>query len=85
MREMMAHAKRAGVEPPHEFVFPEPRRTREEQQEQYTRDLELDPDSYTPEDVRRPLILSWPKGYKIDIDEMLHGKKAPPVAPDITE
>ena len=75
MRELMQMAKRAGKELPKEFVFPEPRRTREEQQEQATRDNEIDPKEYTPPDVQREQIMSWPKGYKVDVEAMLGNKK----------
>lgn len=42
MREMIQKAAILGMPLPTEFPFPEPRRTHEEQQEQLTRDLELD-------------------------------------------
>ena len=46
-----------GEEPLSEIVVPQPRIPREEQQEQYTRDNEIDPHKYYPPDVyREPLI-----------------------------
>lgn len=71
----------AGMNPPFEFlavkmkdrvvngkfVVPQPRSTREEQQEQYTRDIEMDPKKYMPEDVRRELITHLPDPLEIDL------------------
>ena len=54
LAKMMAEP---GEEPPTEIVVPQPRIPREEQQEQYTRDIEIDPHKYYPPDVyKEPLI-----------------------------
>ena len=74
-RELVERAKRAGVALPKTFTFPEPRRTREEQQEQLTRDNEIDPKEYTPKDVQREQITAWPKNYTLDLEAMLNPKK----------
>ena len=50
----------AGDPLPKEFVVPQPRKTREEQQEQYTRDTEIDPKKYIPEDVYRDPLVKLP-------------------------
>jgi len=71
MREMIAKAAQAGIPLPTEFPFPEPRRTRADQQEQLTRDLEIDPHKYYPPDVYREPLTTWPKGFKIDLTPML--------------
>jgi ribonuclease Z len=74
-REMMQMAAKAGVPLPKEFVFPEPRLPRADQQEQATRDLEIDPKKYYPPDVYREQITTWPKGYKLDIEKLVGGGK----------
>ena len=71
MREMIETAARFGLPLPEEYAFPNPRRTREEQQEQLTRDLELDPASYYPPDVYREPMTEWPKDFKLDLRPML--------------
>ena len=75
MRELMAKAAREGIPLPDKVVFPNPRMPREMQQEQYTRDNEIDPAKYYPPDVARPLLTQWPKDYTIDVAAMLGGKK----------
>jgi len=74
MREIMQKAAKSGQPLPREFVFPEPRLTREVQQEQLTRDLEIDPKKYYPTDVLREQVTTWPKGYKLDLEKLL-GRK----------
>lgn len=71
MREMAQQMAREGTPPPKEFPFPDPRRSREDQQEQYTRDNEIDPREYYPPDVYREPMTEWPKGYSIDLEKML--------------
>jgi ribonuclease Z len=44
---------------------------REEQQEQYLRDIEIDPDLYTPPDVQRDLVMGLPTGLQIPLGAML--------------
>ena len=76
-RELVELAKGTGQPLPKTFTFPEPRRTREEQQEKLTRDNEIDPKEYTPKDVQREQITSWPKNYTLDIEAMLGSGKPP--------
>ena len=71
MREMAEKMARAGVPMPEEFPFPNPRRTREEQQEQYTRDIEIDPHEYYPPEVYREPMTEWPMGFSIDLEKMI--------------
>jgi hypothetical protein len=52
----------------------QPRRTREDQQEQLTRDLEIDPKEYYPPDVFREQMTEWPEGFTIDLRPMLPHK-----------
>ena len=75
MRELMAKAKMSGVQPPPTFTFPEPRLPREAQQEQATRDLEIDQKLIYPPDVYREQVQTWPKHYTLDIAAMLGQKK----------
>ena len=67
MRELMQMAARAGKTLPKEFVFPNPRTTREAIQEQYVRDMEIAPEDYTPGDVQREQLTSWPNNFTIRI------------------
>jgi len=73
-REIMAKAQAAGVPLPEKFNFPNPRKPREQQQEQQTRDNEIDPKKYYPPDVARELLTQWPKDYSIDIAKALGPK-----------
>ena len=75
MREIMAKAKMAGVQFPKTFTFPEPRLPREAQQEQLTRDLEIDQRKIYPPDVYREQVQTWPKNYTLDLEAMLGQKK----------
>jgi hypothetical protein len=53
-------AKLAGDPLPREFVVPQPRTPREVQQDRYTRDIEIDPKKYLPEDMYRDaLVKLW--------------------------
>jgi ribonuclease Z len=70
-REIMEKTAAQGVPLPKKFVFPNPRSPREEQQEQQTRDYEIDPKKYYPPDVARVPMTHWPKDYTIDIEAML--------------
>ncbi len=64
---------------PETMSMPTPRIPREDQQEQWVRDLEIDPDLYWPPDAKRPLTQKWPsltlnpremlKARGIDIDD----------------
>lgn len=54
---------------PEELVLPEPKLPREEQQEKFVRDLEIDPKKYTPEDVQRDLMLEFHE-IRVNVEEM---------------
>jgi ribonuclease Z len=55
---------------PETIDFPTPRNPREDQQDQFVRDLEIDPALYYPADVYRPPTQTWP-GITINPREML--------------
>lgn len=77
MRELMEKAAAAGVPLPKEIVFPNPRLPREQQQEQATRDAEIDPKKYYPPDVARELLTQWPNNFTIDLEKMLGPQQKP--------
>lgn len=58
---------------PDKIEFPTPKLPREEQQERFVRDLEIDPDKYYPADAKRGLVQQWP-GITLDPREMLKAK-----------
>ena len=60
-----------GADIPEEFEIPQPRIPREEQQEQYTRDMEIDPHKYYPADVDRPPLTKLPDPLTIPLKAML--------------
>lgn len=62
-------------EMPEELEVPEPRLLREEQQEQYTRDTEIDPQKYYPEDVARPPLTKLPSPMKMKLKQSPGGQK----------
>ena len=74
VRELMEKAAAAGAPLPKKVVFPNPRLPREKQQEQATRDAEIDPKKYYPPDVARELLTQWPKDFTIDLEKMLGPK-----------
>jgi ribonuclease Z len=74
-REMAARAKKLGEPLPATFAFPNPRLTREDQQDKRWRDLEVDPHLYYPKEVYREQISSWPKDYSIDVAKILGAMK----------
>ena len=51
-------------------VVPQPRLPREQQQEQLTRDLEIDPQKYYPPDVYREPLTKLPNPQQVDLIEM---------------
>jgi ribonuclease Z len=59
-----------GEEMPETISMPTPRIPREDQQEQWVRDLEIDPDLYFPPDAKRPMVQQWP-GITLDPRKML--------------
>jgi ribonuclease Z len=64
-----------GGDLPDEFVVPQPRLPREEQQEQYTRDMEIDPAKYYPSDVERPMLTKIDDPMTLPMGEMLKERK----------
>jgi ribonuclease Z len=72
---------RAFVEPgeplPSAIEFPTPRFPREKQQEQFLRDLEIDPKLYYPSGAFRKPTVKWP-GVKLDVRKMLKAKGIDP-------
>jgi hypothetical protein len=65
---------------PESITFPTPRLPREDQQEQFVRDLEIDPSPYYPPDVYRAPTQTWP-GVTITPREML-AQRGISVGPD---
>ena len=53
--------------------FPTPRMPREAQQEQFIRDLEIDPKKYYPADAYREPVQTWP-GVTLNPREMLKAR-----------
>ncbi len=62
-----------GEKLPEEIEFPTPRIPREDQQEQFVRDLEIDPKLYYPPDVYREPVTKWP-GITLNPREMLKAR-----------
>ncbi|NCF65134.1 MAG: MBL fold metallo-hydrolase [Chloroflexi bacterium] len=56
-----------GADESGKIVMPSPRIAREEQQEQLTRDLEIDPEKYYPEDVYRELLIKLPEPLEMQL------------------
>ncbi|MBK5115611.1 MAG: ribonuclease Z [Thermoleophilia bacterium] len=60
---------------PEKLRMPDPARPREEQQEQFLRDMELDPDDYYPADAKRDISDVWPdEGVEMDVETLLKAK-----------
>jgi len=59
---------------PDEITVPQPKIPREAQQEQATRDTEIDPKKYYPKDVYRDPLIKLPDPMKINVKEMLAGR-----------
>ena len=60
---------------PDKLRMPDPARPREQQQEQFLRDMEIDPDEYYPPDANRELSTVWPKeGVYLDVKQLLKAK-----------
>jgi ribonuclease BN (tRNA processing enzyme) len=62
-----------GEKLPEKIVFPTPTMPREMQQEQFVRDLEIDPKLYYPPDAYRKPVQKWP-GVTLNPREMLKAK-----------
>jgi hypothetical protein len=67
LRELKERAARAGKRMSSSITFPNPRLTREDQQDQKLRDLEVDPNKYYPDQVYREPMQQWPKDFKIEL------------------
>jgi ribonuclease Z len=65
-------AAATGQPVPKKVTLPNPRLPREKQQQQFLRDMEIDPHLYYPDDADRELTQHWPKdGFTIDVQEMI--------------
>jgi ribonuclease Z len=62
-----------GEDLPEKIEFPTPRLAREKQQEQFLRDLEIDPKEYYPEEIYRKPVQKWP-GVVLNPREMLKAR-----------
>ncbi len=64
---------------PEKLRLPDPVRPREMQQEQFLRDMELDPDEYYPPDADRDISTQWPEeGVEMDVETLLRAKGVEP-------
>ncbi len=64
---------------PEKLRLPDPVRPREMQQEQFLRDMELDPDEYDPPDADRDISTQWPEeGVEMDVETLLRAKGVEP-------
>ena len=64
---------------PEEMELPRPEMPRETQQEQFLRDMEIDPHLYYPPDADREQVQTWPEdGFKIDPRDMLRARGIEP-------
>jgi hypothetical protein len=68
-------AKMLGEPLPEAFPVPQPRMPREVQQEQFTRDIEIDPKKYLPEDVYRDPLIKLPDPMNLNIKAMAGSAK----------
>ena len=64
-----------GVPLPDKIEIPRPKITREEQQEQFLRDMEIDPHLYYPADTDREPVQKWPEeGFFVNPKKMLEAR-----------
>jgi ribonuclease Z len=64
-----------GARLPDKMALPEPRIPREEQQEQFLRDMEIDPHLYYPADADREQMQTWPEeGFFLEPRKMLKAR-----------
>jgi ribonuclease Z len=64
---------------PEKIQLPNPKMPREEQQEQFLRDMEIDPHKYYPADVDREPFQKWPKeGFALEPKKMLRARGIDP-------
>jgi hypothetical protein len=60
---------------PAKLRLPDPVRPREMQQEQFLRDMEIDPEKYYPPDEDREVTPVWPEeGVELDVKTLLKAK-----------
>ena len=60
---------------PDKIEIPRPKMPREEQQEQFLRDMEIDPHLYYPDDAYRPPTQTWPEeGWFLEPKKMLEAR-----------
>ena len=64
-----------GAPMPKEISFPEVRLPREKQQDEYVRQMEVDPAKYMPKDVQRDLVTTFPP-LTINVEDMMKRMKA---------
>ena len=61
--------------PPEKLRMPDPVRPREMQQEQFLRDMEIEPDDFYPPDANREVERVWPEeGVELDVKTLLRAK-----------
>jgi len=65
---------------PKEITMPQPKIPREQQQEQYTRDMEIDPHKYYPPDVYREPLTKLPEHITFDVEKMMAARRQPAMA-----
>ena len=64
-----------GAELPDEIAFPNPRLLRQDQQEEFLREMEIDPHKYYPPDAERDQVSTWPEdGITVKPKEMLKAR-----------
>jgi ribonuclease Z len=64
---------------PEKLRLPDPVRPREMQQEQFLRDMELDPHDFYPPDADRDISTHWPEeGVEMDVETLLRAKGVEP-------
>ena len=66
-------AAATGKELPAEIPIPKPRLPREKQQEQFLRDMEIDPNLYLPPDANRKQIQTWPD-MSIKVQDLINAR-----------
>ena len=60
---------------PEEIEIPRPKLPREKQQQQFLRDMEIDPHTFYPEDADRELMRTWPKeGVKVKVQDLIEAR-----------
>ena len=70
-RELIA----AGANLPDEIRIPDPKLPREKQQQQFLRDMEIDPNDFYPQDANRQLMQKWPEeGVIIKAQELIDSR-----------